>query len=111
MMDSYNPTHPYRPIIIPHTRIGPRATARRPHTGRTSIRDVIVMIKRRHHVASQRIQEFLEAFFMFFQYQMRYLVVSKKNPYITITVCHHLASLVMPITDPRGYCSIPPSRP
>ena len=33
------------------------------------------------YVAPQRIQDFLEAFFMFFQYKMMYLVVSKKkNP-------------------------------
>ena len=43
--------------------------------------DVIVMLKWRHHVAPQRIQDFLRAFYMFFQYRMRYLVVSrKKNP-------------------------------
>ena len=51
------------------------------HVGRTLIRGLIVMLKWRHHVASQRIQNFLEVFFMFFQYKMRYLVVSKKkNP-------------------------------
>ena len=33
-----------------------------PHDGRTSIRDVIVMLKWRHRVASQRIQDFLEVF-------------------------------------------------
>ena len=33
------------------------------------------------NVAFQRIQDFLEVFFMFFQYKMRYLVVGKKkNP-------------------------------
>ena len=43
-----------------------------PHAGRTLIGDVIVMLKWRHHathnyyVASQRIQDFLEAFFTFF---------------------------------------------
>ena len=35
-----------------------------PHPGCTSNRDVIVMLKKRHHVASQRIQDF-ENFFMF----------------------------------------------
>ena len=45
----------------------------------TSIRDVRVMLIIRHHVASQRIQDFLEVFFTFFQYKMRYLVVSKKK--------------------------------
>ena len=43
-----------------------QTTARRPHAKRTSIHDVIVMLKIRHHVASQRIQDFLEIFFMFF---------------------------------------------
>ena len=52
-----------------------------PHADRTSIRDVIVMLKWRHHVAFQRIQDFLEVFFTFFQYKKRYLMVSeKKNP-------------------------------
>ena len=84
-----------------------RTVARRPHASCTMFRDVIVMLKWRHHVASRRIQDFLEVFFMFsyikwgslylvvrkktnpsiaiffmfFQYKMRYLVVSKKkNP-------------------------------
>ena len=39
---------------------------RRPHFGRTSIRNVTVMLKLRHHVTSQPIQDFLESFFMFF---------------------------------------------
>ena len=53
----------------------------RPHAGRTSIRDIIVMLKWRHHAAFQHIQDVLEVFFTFFQYKMRYLVVSeKKNP-------------------------------
>ena len=56
-----------------------RTAAHLPHAGRTSIRDVIVMLKLRHHVASQRIQDFLDVFFTFFQYKMRYLVVSKKK--------------------------------
>ena len=47
-----------------------RTAARLPHAGRTSFRDVIAMIKWRHHVASQRIQDFLEAFFHVFQYKM-----------------------------------------
>ena len=34
-----------------------------PHAGRTSTRDVIIMLKLRHHVASQGIQDFLEVFF------------------------------------------------
>ena len=49
---------------------------------------------------------------MFFQCKMMYLVMSKKrihysceggieNPYLVITICHHSASLVMPIGDPR----------
>ena len=39
-----------------------RTAARRPDAGRRSIRDVIVILKWRQHVASQRIQDFLEAF-------------------------------------------------
>ena len=35
------------------------------HTGRTSIRDVIVMLKRHHYVASRRIQEAFLRFFFF----------------------------------------------
>ena len=46
---------------------------------RRSVTYVIVMLKLRHHVASQRSQHFLEVFFMFLQYKMRYLVVSKKK--------------------------------
>ena len=48
-----------------------RTTARGQHAGYRSIRDVIAMLKWRHYiiyVASQRIQDFLEAFFMFSQY-------------------------------------------
>ena len=81
------------PLILPmwdnpHTRTSlgkdqkkkkKETAARRPHAGRTSIRDVIVMLKLCHHVASQRIQDFLEVCFVFFQNEMRYLVVSKKN--------------------------------
>ena len=53
-----------------------------PHVGRTSI-DVTIMLKWRHHVAPHQFQDFLEVFFMVFQCQMRYLVVSKKkNPLI-----------------------------
>ena len=70
------------------------------------------MLKLRHHVASRRTQDVLEAFFMFFQYKMRYLVVRKRihylcedgiekiHPSLAITVIHHSASLVMPISDP-----------
>ena len=31
------------------------------------------------YVTSQRIQDFLEAFFMFFQYKMRYFMIIKKR--------------------------------
>ena len=48
------------------------------------------------HVASKHIQDFLGAFF---KHKMRHVMVSKKNP--AITVCHHSASLVMPNGDPR----------
>ena len=40
-----------------------------PHISRKPICDVIVMLKLRHYVASQHIQDFLEVFFMFFQYK------------------------------------------
>ena len=72
------------------------------------------MLKCCHHVPSQRIQDFQEAFFMFFQYKMWYLLVSEqekesiihvrmgwKNLSLVITVCHHSASLMMPIGDPQ----------
>ena len=42
-----------------------RTAARRQHAGHMSIRDVIVRVKLRHHVTSQRIQDILEVFFMF----------------------------------------------
>ena len=75
-----------------------------PHFGRTSTRDAIVMLKLRHHVASQRIQDFLEAFFHVIQYKMRYLVVSKKNNPLFVWGCdrksvprdHRLSSLGKP---------------
>ena len=38
---------------------------RKLHTGHTSIRDVIAMLKWRRRVASQRIQDFLEVFSTF----------------------------------------------
>ena len=60
-----------------------RTAERRPHDCRTSIRDVIVMLQLPHHVTSQRNQDLFEVFFMYFQYKMRYLVVSmKKNPLV-----------------------------
>ena len=69
-------------IHVPAYRKDKKLTAaRRPHAGCSSFCDIIVMLKWRHHVASQRIQDSLEAIFMFFQYKIRYLVVSKKkNP-------------------------------
>ena len=76
--------YPYETILshIPIPASGKdknRTAVRQPHAGRMSICDVIVMLKLRHHVASQRIQDFLKASFIFFQYKMRYLVVSKKK--------------------------------
>ena len=77
------------------------------------------MLKWRHHVASQRFQDFLVSFFMFFRYKMRYSVVSKKknplfvwgcgsrNPSLVITVCHHSASLVMSMGDPEVMRQVP----
>ena len=64
-----------------HTSLWEEKKNELPNTGCTLTRYVNVMLKWCHHVASQCIQYFLEAFFMFFQYKMRYLVVSKKkNP-------------------------------
>ena len=55
-------TYPYQPV----GKIKKQTAARRQHAGRTSIRDFIVMLKLRQHVASQRIQDFLEDFFFIF---------------------------------------------
>ena len=76
----------------------------RPHPSRMSISDIIEMLKLCHNVASQRIQDFLEDFFMFFQYKMRYLVVSKKRIHYlcedriekSVFCDHHLSSLGKP---------------
>ena len=79
MMDSFHLACLYKPVGT----IKERTAARRSRTGRKSIRDIIVVLKLHHHVASQRIQDFLEVFFMLFLhvYEMRCLVVSqKKNP-------------------------------
>ena len=66
----------------PVGKLKKQTAARLLHACRTSIRYVIVMLKWHHHIAFQRIQNVLEAFFhFFFQYEMQYLVVSrKKNP-------------------------------
>ena len=54
-------------IPVPaHGKDKNQTAARRPHAGGTSIRDAIVMLKWRLHVASQWIMFFLEVFFMFF---------------------------------------------
>ena len=42
-----------------------RTAARRPQDDRTLVCDLIVRLKWHHHVASQWIQDFLEAFFIF----------------------------------------------
>ena len=68
-------THPYQPM----GKIKKRTAARRPHAGRKSFHDATIMLKWRHHIACQRILDFLEVFFMFFLYNMRYLVVSKNK--------------------------------
>ena len=84
-----------------------RTATCRPHAGHTSICDVTVMLKIRHHVAFQPIQDFLEVFFMVSQYKMRYLVVNKKNNSMFVWRSdrkirrHHSASLVMPISEHR----------
>ena len=77
MMDSIFLAYLYQSV----GKIKKQTAARRSDGGRTSIHDVIVMLKWRHYVTYQRIQNYLEAFFMYFQHKMRYLVVSKrKNP-------------------------------
>ena len=57
-------THIPVPARGEHTKTN--RAARRLHASHTSFREVIVMIKYGHHVASQRILDFLEAFFTFF---------------------------------------------
>ena len=64
-------------ILIAH--LGAFSSGELKTNSHMSICDVIVMLKCCHHVTSQRIQDFLEAFFMFFQYKMWYLVVSNKT--------------------------------
>ena len=58
--------------------------------GRTSFRDVIVMLK------CQQIQDFLEVLFM-----VSNIKCGTYNAPLAITVCHRSASLVMPMGDPR----------
>ena len=77
-----------------------------------SIRDVIVMLQLRNHVSSQRIQNFLEVFLYvipiksetFSGKQEKESIIRVrmgwKNPSVLIIVCHHSASLIMPIGDP-----------
>ena len=77
MMDSIYLTYPYQPV----GKKKKQTAACRPPAGHMSIRDVIVMLKWRHHIASLCIWIFWKSFFMFHQYKMRNLVVSKKkNP-------------------------------
>ena len=68
------------------------------------MRDVYVMLSRRHHVASHRI-----SLFRFFQYKAGQenesiirVRIGQKNRSLAITFCPHSASLVMPIGDPRA---------
>ena len=75
-----------------------------PHVGRTSVRDVLWIMKWRHHIAYECIHDFLEVFLMFFQFKMRYLVVNKKkNPLFVwgwdkkiYPADHHFSSLRKP---------------
>ena len=66
---------------IPETARG-KDKNEKPHVSHTSIRDFILTLKWRHHIAFQRNLGFSGSLFnVFFQYEMRYLVVSKKkNP-------------------------------
>ena len=74
MMDSIYLTYPYQPMGTIRNK--------QSHVGCTLVAlpiCVIVKLKLCQHVASQRIQDFLEVFFMIFQLKMRYLVVGKKK--------------------------------
>ena len=79
-----------------------------PHVGCTSICDVIVVLKWRHHVASQRIQDFLEALFMFSNIKCSTLWWTSKRMHNScedgidksVPRDHRFASLVMSIGDP-----------
>ena len=73
-------TYPYKPL----------GKNEHHHVGRTSFRDVIVMLK------CQQILEFLEVLFM-----VSNIKCGTYNAPLAITICHHSASLVMPIGDPR----------
>ena len=55
-----------------HTSLWERKKTKQPYFGCTLICDAILMLKLCHHVTSQPIQDFLEVFFVFFQYRMRY---------------------------------------
>ena len=70
-------------IILYHIPVPPHEKDKQieqPHVSHTLAARRSVMVKWRHYVASQRIQDFLEAFFMCSQNKMvRYLVRSKKN--------------------------------
>ena len=71
---------------IPVPALGKKRTS---SYGRTSFRDVIVMLK------CQQIQDFLEVFFM-----VSSIKCGTYNAPLAINVCHHSASLVMPMDDP-----------
>ena len=63
------------------------------------------------YATSQRIQELLKAFFMLFSLKTVFNVSEKKSNYSSpaITICHPLASLLMPLLIPGKDFSIPPS--
>ena len=58
------------------------------------------------YVASQRIQDFLEAFFMFFQYKMRYLVGAHEKESIICVPGRISQSVTCLTADPRVAISI-----
>ena len=114
MLHSRTPDRDFRCYYILHTRTRKyknQTAARRLHAGRASIRNVIVMLKLRHHVVSQRIQDFLVIFFVFLQHKMRYLKMSKKkNPYscedeieTSVPRDHRLSVFGKPRDANRGY--------
>ena len=105
-------------IFLSHTPIpalGNDKKNEQPHAGRTSICNVIVMLKWRHHVASERIRDLWKSFSYFsniIKWGIKWLArkrihhsceggIEKSVP--TITICHHLGSLSVPTGDPRDW--------
>ena len=56
--------------VLAHGKDKKQTATRRLQAGSMSIRVFIILLKLRHHVTTQCIQDFLEVFFMFFQYEI-----------------------------------------